>query len=80
MNTPHSETTKLSNNENAYKLGGFVGSVVEEICNHLTLDDEVATLPDSIDQVEKDRLEWVRSRSNTYESGSRAIDRKWRRY
>jgi hypothetical protein len=75
-NSPNSKPAKLSNNEDAYLLGELIGSVVEEIDRQMTLDDDATDLRDSLDRAAKDRLEWEKVRSDTYESRSREIDRK----
>jgi hypothetical protein len=46
----------------------------------MTLDDDVTDLRDSLDRLSKDRLQWEKEKSDTYESRSREIDRKWKRY
>jgi hypothetical protein len=79
-NSPNSQPTKLSNNEEAYQLGELIGRVVEEIDRQITLDDDGTDLRDSLDRAAKDRLEWEKAKSDTYESRSREIDRKWKRY
>jgi hypothetical protein len=79
-NLPNSQPAKLSNSEEAYRLGELIGHVVEEIDRQLTLDDGSTNLFDSLDRAEKDRLEWKKDKFDTYESRSREIDRKWKRY
>jgi hypothetical protein len=83
MNTPsspHSKSNKLASYEDAYLLGELIGGVVEEIDRQMTLDDDVTDLRDSLDRLSKDRLQWEKEKSDTYESRSREIDRKWKRY
>jgi hypothetical protein len=79
-NAPNSKPAKRSTHEDAYLLGELIGGVVEEIDRQMTLDDDVTDLRDSLDRAAKDRLEWEKIRSDTYESRSREIDRKWKRY
>ena len=79
-NAPNSKPAKRSTHEDAYLLGELIGGVVEEIDRQMTLDDDVTDLRDSLDRLSKDRLQWEKEKSDTYESRSREIDRKWKRY
>lgn len=79
-NSPNSKPAKRSSHEDAYLLGELIGGVVEEIDRQMTLDDDVTDLRDSLDSLSKDRLQWEKEKSDTYESRSREIDRKWKRY
>jgi hypothetical protein len=79
-NSPNSKPVKHSSHEDAYLLGELIGGVVEEIDRQMTLDDDVTDLRDSLDRLSKDRLQWEKEKSDTYESRSREIDRKWKRY
>jgi hypothetical protein len=79
-NSPHDRSNKLTDNDAAYQLGKLVGDVVEEIDRNLTLDDDVTNFRNSLDLAKKDRLEWRKDKFDTYESRSREIDRKWKRY
>ena len=79
-NSSNSKPVKPSSNEDAYLLGELIGGVVEEIDRQITLDDDVTDLRDSLERISKDRLQWERARSDTHESRSREIDRKWKRY
>jgi hypothetical protein len=79
-NSPNSKPAKRSSHEDAYLLGELIGGVVEEIDRQITLDDDVTDLRDSLDRLSKDRLQWEKEKSDTYESRSREIDRKWKRY
>ena len=66
----------------------LIGGVVEEIDRQMTLDDDVTDLRDSLDRRSRDRLQWEKEKSDTYESRSREIvgvaspweNRKWKRY
>jgi hypothetical protein len=77
--SPQPKPAKRSSHEDAYLLGELIGGVVEEIDRQITIDD-VADLRDSLEHVAKNRLQWEKVRSNTYESRSRAIDSNWKRY
>jgi hypothetical protein len=71
--------TTLNSKFDACLLGRLIGSVVEEIDRQITIDD-VTDLRDSLEHVAKDRLQWEKVRSDTYESRNRAIDSNWKRY
>ena len=79
-NAPNSKPANRSSHKDAYLLGELIGGVVEEIDRQMTLDDDVTDLRDSLDRLSKDRLQWEKEKSDTYESRSREIDRKWKRY
>jgi hypothetical protein len=78
--SPQPNPAKRSSHEDAYLIGELIGSVVEEIDRQITIDDDVTDLRDSLDRLSKDRLQWEKVKSDTYESRSREIDRKWKRY
>ena len=46
---------------------------MEDIDRQITLDDDVTDLRDSLDRLSRDRLQWEKEKSDTYESRSREI-------
>jgi hypothetical protein len=79
-NSPNSRPAKIRDHEEAYLLGELIAGVVEDLDRRLTIDDLSPNFLDSLDRVKKDRLECKKDKIDTYESRSREIDGKWKRY